>query len=99
MQKSVDSEEGPKARNRRKITQELDTWIVNSNLAEVCQNGDTRPLGLSFFKQLKKTAVEGGLMDEDTATPEGVRTCVNDYFADLAASRKALGQSSSSTGV
>lgn len=53
-------------RKRRKITQELDCWIVNKHIQQ--PQGDLRCQGLSFFKKAREEALRLKLMEEDTCT-------------------------------
>ena len=77
-------------RHRRKITAQLESWIIRNNME--ADGGASKAMGTSFFKTLKKQAIQEGMMSEDTASPEGMRQVVRDHFYKLGqkASKVAL---------
>ena len=73
--------------------------ILWSNLSS--EGGETKPLGNSFFKQLRLKAIAEGLIDTHTGpSPDGMRQVVRDYFCALSKGAPALSTTSaSSTGA
>ena len=64
-------------RKRKKISMELDNWVVNTHLAS--PDGDKRCHGTSWFKKLKVIAINEKRMAQDTCTAKSNRSSRSQY--------------------
>lgn len=65
---------------RRKISPDLETWILKQSL----QANSMQAMPPSWFLGLREKAISEGMMDDFTASAEGMRNIVRDYFKHIA---------------
>ena len=68
---------------RRKINPAFQAWIIEKNLTSGEHCGSTHCLPQSFFKRLRKEAIQAGYIPDAETGPkvQGMRQVLRDYFA------------------